>query len=96
VFGQVALAHDVLEPNGITLSEEDRLDVGSAINNAVSRIAGLMAIALIGVVATGTLDYDSFLRLATRKVVVVRGSQRAQRANTRIEFVCQYHRSFHR
>ncbi len=38
--------------------------IGSAINNAVSRIAGLVAIALIGVLATGALDYGSFRRLA--------------------------------
>jgi len=38
--------------------------IGSAINNAVSRISGLIAVALAGVIAGGTLDYDSFRRLA--------------------------------
>jgi EmrB/QacA subfamily drug resistance transporter len=38
--------------------------IGSAINNAVSRIAGLIAVALAGVIAGGALDYDSFRRLA--------------------------------
>jgi EmrB/QacA subfamily drug resistance transporter len=38
--------------------------IGSAINNAVSRIAGLIAVALAGTVAGGILDYVSFRRLA--------------------------------
>lgn len=37
--------------------------IGSAVNNAVSRIAGLVAIALIGVLATGALTFASFQRL---------------------------------
>lgn len=37
--------------------------IGSAINNAVSRIAGLIAVALAGVIAGGALDYGSFRRL---------------------------------
>ncbi|HUO50173.1 MAG TPA: MFS transporter [Candidatus Paceibacterota bacterium] len=36
--------------------------IGSAINNAVSRIAGLLAIALVGVVTGGTLNVDAFRR----------------------------------
>ncbi len=38
--------------------------IGSAINNAVSRIAGLIAVAFAGVIAQGAMDYDSFRRLA--------------------------------
>jgi len=38
--------------------------IGSAINNAVSRIAGLIAVALAGVIAGGAIDNDSFRRLA--------------------------------
>jgi EmrB/QacA subfamily drug resistance transporter len=38
--------------------------IGSAINNAVSRIAGLIAVALAGVIAAGAMDFDSFRRLA--------------------------------
>ena len=38
--------------------------IGSAINNAVSRIAGLIAVALAGTIAGGALDYGSFRRLA--------------------------------
>jgi EmrB/QacA subfamily drug resistance transporter len=36
--------------------------IGSAINNAVSRIAGLVAIALIGVIVGSTLDVDALHR----------------------------------
>jgi len=45
--------------------------IGSAINNAVSRIAGLVAIAFIGLLATGALDYDSFRRLAVVTAVLL-------------------------
>jgi EmrB/QacA subfamily drug resistance transporter len=38
--------------------------IGSAINNAVSRIAGLFAVALAGTIAGGALDFGSFRRLA--------------------------------
>jgi EmrB/QacA subfamily drug resistance transporter len=38
--------------------------IGSAINNAVSRIAGLIAVALAGVIAGGAMDYSGFRRLA--------------------------------
>ncbi|MEV8182750.1 MFS transporter [Specibacter sp. NPDC078692] len=37
--------------------------IGSAINNAVSRVAGLIAVALAGVMLGGVLDYDSFRRV---------------------------------
>ncbi|PYI67975.1 MFS transporter [Arthrobacter livingstonensis] len=37
--------------------------IGSAINNAVSRVAGLIAIALAGVLLGGMLDYESFRRI---------------------------------
>lgn len=38
--------------------------IGSAINNAVSRIAGLTAVAFAGVIAQGAMSYGSFRRLA--------------------------------
>lgn len=38
--------------------------IGSAVNNAVSRVAALFSIALIGIIASGALDYASFRRLA--------------------------------
>ncbi|MBV9515010.1 MAG: MFS transporter [Mycobacteriaceae bacterium] len=44
--------------------EPSQSGIGSAINNAVSRIAGLIAVALAGVIAGGALDYGSFRRLA--------------------------------
>lgn len=37
--------------------------IGSAINNAVSRVAGLIAVALAGVLLGGVLDYASFRRV---------------------------------
>lgn len=39
--------------------------IASAINNAVSRLAGLIAVAFAGVIAGGALDYSSFLRLTS-------------------------------
>ncbi len=39
--------------------------IGSAVNNAVSRVAGLVAIAFIGVIAGGALDLAGFHRLVT-------------------------------
>jgi EmrB/QacA subfamily drug resistance transporter len=38
--------------------------IGSAVNNAVARIAGLVAVAVAGVIAGGALDQGSFRRLA--------------------------------
>lgn len=37
--------------------------IGSAINNAVARVAGLIAVALAGVMLGGVLDFDSFRRI---------------------------------
>ena len=37
--------------------------IGSAVNNAVSRVAGLIATAMIGVIIAGTLDVDGFHRV---------------------------------
>ncbi|CAM3386546.1 MFS transporter [Isoptericola cucumis] len=36
--------------------------IASAVNNAVSRVAGLVTVALVGVIVGGTLDVDSFHR----------------------------------
>ena len=41
----------------------ERAGIGSAVNNAVSRVAGLVAIAFLGVVAAGELDVDGFHRV---------------------------------
>lgn len=41
----------------------ERAGIGSAVNNAVSRVAGLIAIAFLGVVAAGALDVEGFHRV---------------------------------
>jgi EmrB/QacA subfamily drug resistance transporter len=50
--------------------EPSQSGIGSAINNAVSRIAGLIAVALAGVIAGGALNYRSFGRLTTVAAVL--------------------------
>lgn len=49
--------------------------IGSAVNNAVSRVAGLVAIALLGAIVGGTFDVDGFHRglLVTASLLVVGG-----------------------
>ncbi|HZA08563.1 MFS transporter [Mycobacterium sp.] len=65
VFG-LGLAVTVTPLTSAVLSAVDATHSGiaSAINNAVSRLAGLIAVAFAGVIAGGALDYGSFLRLA--------------------------------
>ncbi|HEY0964940.1 MAG TPA: MFS transporter [Candidatus Saccharimonadales bacterium] len=41
---------------------EKQAGIGSAINNAVARIAGLLGVAMIGIVTGSTLDFDGFKR----------------------------------
>ena len=45
--------------------DDTQSGIASAVNNAVSRLAGLIAVAFTGVIASGALDYGSFLRLAS-------------------------------
>ena len=47
--------------------------IGSAINNAISRIAGLIAIALTGVIIGGSMDFGGFRRRSIRGCRAVRG-----------------------
>jgi len=49
--------------------------IGSAVNNAVSRVAGLIATAMIGVIIAGSLDVDSFHRviLVTAGLLILGG-----------------------
>lgn len=42
---------------------KEQSGIGSAVNNAVSRVAGLIAVALVGVMLGGVLDYGSFRRV---------------------------------
>lgn len=42
---------------------QEQSGIGSAINNAVSRVAGLLAVALAGVMLGGILDFESFRRI---------------------------------
>jgi EmrB/QacA subfamily drug resistance transporter len=44
---------------------EQQAGIGSAVNNAVSRVAGLIGIALVGLVVGGPLDLDGFHRVLT-------------------------------
>jgi len=56
------------------LNETDA-GIGSAVNNAVSRVAGLVTVALIGTISGGSLDYQGFQRtaLATAVLFLVAG-----------------------
>ena len=49
--------------------------IASAVNNAVSRVAGLVTVALVGVIVGGTLDVDSFHRalIVTAALLVAGG-----------------------
>lgn len=54
---------------------EDDAGIGSAVNNAVSRVAGLVAIALAGTISGGSLGFDGFQRtvLATAALFAAAG-----------------------
>jgi MFS family permease len=53
----------------------ERSGVASAVNNAIARVAGLLAVALIGTIIGGAFDLDAFRRtaIATAALFVVGG-----------------------
>jgi EmrB/QacA subfamily drug resistance transporter len=55
--------------------DERHAGIGSAINNAIARIAGLLAIAALGVIIGSNLDVDGFHRglIATAALLIVGG-----------------------
>lgn len=56
--------------------DPSRAGIGSAVNNAIARIAGLVAIASIGAIVAGQLDVDGYRRaaIATAVLLVVGGA----------------------
>ncbi|WP_229992184.1 MULTISPECIES: MFS transporter [unclassified Arthrobacter] len=50
---------------------EQQAGIGSAVNNSVSRVAGLIGIALVGLVVGGKLDLDGFHRIVTVTAVLL-------------------------
>lgn len=50
---------------------EQQSGIGSAVNNAVSRVAGLVGIALVGLVVGGKLDLDGFHRVLILTAVLL-------------------------
>ena len=50
---------------------ERQAGIGSAVNNAVSRVAGLVGIALVGIVVGGKLELDGFHRMLTVTAVLL-------------------------
>lgn len=65
LFG-IGLSVTVTPLTSAILSAVDREQsgIGSAINNAISRVSGLVAVACTGIIVGGTLDYAGFRRVA--------------------------------
>jgi predicted MFS family arabinose efflux permease len=64
----VGLTATVSPLTATVLADADETDAGiaSAINNAVARVAGLVGVALVGVVVAGALTGDTFARTPSR------------------------------
>lgn len=76
VFGMgLAIAVSPLTAAVLAAVEPSQSGVGSAVNNAVSRVAGLVAVALIGMIVGGRVDEHGFERgaFATAALFVTAG-----------------------
>lgn len=69
----VGLAATVAPLTAAVLSSisEHQSGIGSAVNNAVSRVAGLVGIALVGIIVGGNLDLDAFHRVLITTAVLL-------------------------
>ena len=76
IFG-IGLATTVAPLTSAILGSIDKREagIGSAINNAVARVAGLVAIAVLGIIIGPTLDVDAFHRgmIATSSLLIIGG-----------------------
>ena len=66
--------------------EPERSGIASAVNNAVSRVAGLIAVALLATIVGGALDLDGFHRAAVvTAALMIAGGARVVRSASATE-----------